>query len=968
MGFQFGLIGQMEPSTGTYCFLVAIAFILISEFLISFLEHLLEGSNVYHRMVQKIYKELMLMGLISFIVIMYEADLAARDHVSATVQEWIVAIDFGHICLFFTAIFYVVHSFMLIILAGVQSKQNISMFLTPVSEIITEVKQSTTSAYQSFLYHLSYFPLCQQREVVEFKLLSTLFSTSYTLPNDFHFALYLSGCLESYALEVVELGLHTWATLGCLVVLNFIRIKMGILTQCLTSDDDDHHDDHRRFLGASADDGPVEVSHCSEMLELTLFLGCGAVVIIYVVVLLIVARYYSVKLLHEVGVNGPGDYLNFLTFSEEQRQAVVKEQGVDEYEAANKEVRGKLRKTIEALLDDDEEEDAEEALFNGIIEFCRESYLFCIKSFYDLQGYVRTSVFGTKAEVHEQMRDMGTSGRNVARRISVTESTPQKPSMSTGRNAKVARISSGTFQDAEHVTRKTMISHLTNKQPNSPSPAGRTTGPFFATGTDSAGVSTGPSETGDSDPGSSSGVASAPVESKSNTSMVTEPFEAPVKGLDNPKSEVELTTPVSLDPLSAGPMENRRLPPIAHSAQEKLRTLDNEFMSAEDLSGGRQYVVKSADISSSASSLGGDDAVSPVVLEEELAIDNMKKKLKAIPKNALPRLPPIETSNPSSPRSVTANVPLKKLRGLSMKAAALSGKETNNGGVFAALEQIRAAYAASEGERSSSGRSRAASTKQRFLSAKVASELSGSSKDVEHGNDDSSVGGDSEGDIEGVFTRIFLFGEPKWFFRAVDIGIMLHSVYLAIWATSFIFMVSQFEEDRALFQCLMIIPPIICFPCIALTIKICSQLHAIVYLDLEVVGQVLEEMEDMEELKVQLRDRVLAQIATLAPDQRHQRHLIHALFWDIDTDKSNSVDIFEFRQFLKLLRLTYSDKRFYRLFRAIDVDGDGSLGLSEVDYLIFPELYYKDLDGQLKEKVKYEIDLKPKRGRSMFIR
>jgi hypothetical protein len=44
-------------------------------------------------MIQMIYKELMLMGLVTFCVVMYEA--TAKGGVSETQENWISAIDFS---------------------------------------------------------------------------------------------------------------------------------------------------------------------------------------------------------------------------------------------------------------------------------------------------------------------------------------------------------------------------------------------------------------------------------------------------------------------------------------------------------------------------------------------------------------------------------------------------------------------------------------------------------------------------------------------------------------------------------------------------------------------------------------------------------------------------------------------------------------------------------------------------------
>lgn len=65
--------------------------------------------------------------------------------------------------------------------------------------------------------------------------------------------------------------------------------------------------------------------------------------------------------------------------------------------------------------------------------------------------------------------------------------------------------------------------------------------------------------------------------------------------------------------------------------------------------------------------------------------------------------------------------------------------------------------------------------------------------------------------------------------------------------------------------------------------------------------------------------------------------MIHGLFNEIDQDGSGSIDKTEFRQLLKALKLTYSDQRFKRLYRAVDTDGDNYIGIHEIDSLLYPK-------------------------------
>lgn len=68
MAFNFGYMSEMNIEIATYAFLATIVFLMLAEFLTGALEFAIEGNLVYHQMLQKIYKELMMMGLVSFLI------------------------------------------------------------------------------------------------------------------------------------------------------------------------------------------------------------------------------------------------------------------------------------------------------------------------------------------------------------------------------------------------------------------------------------------------------------------------------------------------------------------------------------------------------------------------------------------------------------------------------------------------------------------------------------------------------------------------------------------------------------------------------------------------------------------------------------------------------------------------------------------------------------------------------------
>ena len=95
-----------------------------------------------------------------------------------------------------------------------------------------------------------------------------------------------------------------------------------------------------------------------------------------------------------------------------------------------------------------------------------------------------------------------------------------------------------------------------------------------------------------------------------------------------------------------------------------------------------------------------------------------------------------------------------------------------------------------------------------------------------------------------------------------------------------------------------------------------------------------------------------------------KQDIIHRLFKEIDVDGNDIVDKVEFRNLLTMLQLHYrydcttiirslssykgytniyicmimynSDKRFQRLFKAVDIKAKGRIGIAELETLLFP--------------------------------
>ena len=224
MVFHFGIMESIQPGVGTISFIAVVSFLIMFEYLTQLIDYMQDFYPSSYLMIQKIYKELMIMGIVSFSVLMVGASMSA--------DNWIEAVDFAHILVFFTALFFVVHAFFLILLSASLSKTYQRIHHTHIKSILKKIEEDK-SWWGKFLNNrlAAYIPGAKLRSYTEFKILHALFRDTYHLPLSFNFSGYLIGCHEKYALELLDIGAFSWMSLIFLSVINLVRV---VITEEIT--------------------------------------------------------------------------------------------------------------------------------------------------------------------------------------------------------------------------------------------------------------------------------------------------------------------------------------------------------------------------------------------------------------------------------------------------------------------------------------------------------------------------------------------------------------------------------------------------------------------------------------------------------------------------------------------------------------------------------------------------------------
>lgn len=283
------MVDYLNATTSVTCFILVIAFVVVVDFILGVTEHILAENPIYDRIFRILYKELMMMGLITFIIIMLEALYEEGD------PDFYLNIDFAHILIFFQTLFFAAHAVLLIRMSFIFAKMYRHFGGNSLKDLLNQMRVLKQNCFTNYLLQFRLIPMLPVIRSIEYKVLQTLFDSHYYLPPNFNFAAYLSGCFARFALKAVNRSLTTWAILAILFVLNFARLKTGL--SCAR----EYHasESSHRLLGGSSETVPESATgdsiHSCRANSIRYFLMGGAVLVAYALLLLIVSRIYKLR-------------------------------------------------------------------------------------------------------------------------------------------------------------------------------------------------------------------------------------------------------------------------------------------------------------------------------------------------------------------------------------------------------------------------------------------------------------------------------------------------------------------------------------------------------------------------------------------------------------------------------------------------------------------------------------------------
>eukprot|EP00457_Paulinella_chromatophora_P001912 gb/GEZN01001914.1/.p1 GENE.gb/GEZN01001914.1/~~gb/GEZN01001914.1/.p1 ORF type:complete len:712 (+),score=146.10 gb/GEZN01001914.1/:41-2176(+) len=217
-GITVFTLDYLDDKYATVLLVIFIIFTMSLERALEMLEHRLQRQeSAYLAMLGKLYKELMILGLLSFVLILVLST-------TSLYTDYILIFEFVHLWIFFVALLFVMHAFVFMTEA-----HGFAAVWYQVSFISLSTLRNTYEAQFSSVrggwyrfksrneLFLGNIPVVNE---MEFHHLRVWFLTKNKLPRNFDFPLYLKLCLSNFVSEHLDAKDSSWIILMIILVGN----------------------------------------------------------------------------------------------------------------------------------------------------------------------------------------------------------------------------------------------------------------------------------------------------------------------------------------------------------------------------------------------------------------------------------------------------------------------------------------------------------------------------------------------------------------------------------------------------------------------------------------------------------------------------------------------------------------------------------------------------------------------------
>ena len=187
--------------------------------------------------------------------------------------------------------------------------------------------------------------------------------------------------------------------------------------------------------------------------------------------------------------------------------------------------------------------------------------------------------------------------------------------------------------------------------------------------------------------------------------------------------------------------------------------------------------------------------------------------------------------------------------------------------------------------------------------------------------------------------EIFLFRYPELYFYAIEVALLVQSLYIALWATNFLF-IANISYNLVLWNIALLLPVPINIFLLQHVIFTSCMLKSIVYLDKDVAVEVFESIEKERDLKYKLRNLLRSSLKTMHPDDaaNWSKHAEVAFYQHSHHSRLGLVKA-DFISFLQFFQIILKDESVDLIYKALDANKEKVIHWDQFKAIIFPELY-----------------------------
>ena len=199
-------------------------------------------------------------------------------------------------------------------------------------------------------------------------------------------------------------------------------------------------------------------------------------------------------------------------------------------------------------------------------------------------------------------------------------------------------------------------------------------------------------------------------------------------------------------------------------------------------------------------------------------------------------------------------------------------------------------------------------------------------------------------EMEKDFSKIFLFHNSELYYFMVEFCLLAQCVYLALWATNFVFIALD-SYYPILWSIALILPIPLNFIITKQIIFTAAMLKSILTLNKTIADKICENAIDERNIKHRIRKVIRTSLKNLDIVKSEWVQYIQDQFelYIPDDSINNSINIHEFTLFLHSISIFLTDTTVLRIFKVIDINRDNYIDFDNLFPIIFPELMKKQV-------------------------